>query len=382
MKQHSPYDEEDLYGDESERISIDWSRYIQAARRYRKRILLVTGVFAVLSVIIALCQQRVYRVAVTLAPEITNSRSSSSLGSLASLIGLNASAGAVSADAFNITIFPDIAQSTPFLTQLFTVQLAPQPKLPKDPIEARKVLEGPLPTVCLYDHVIGLDREPGLMKRIVTSLFGEKERDPEYLKVNPSLLTKEQEGVVKYLQKHISVSVEKKTAMTTILVSLDDPMMCAQLADTVCRHLRDYVFAYRTEKERNTLSYYEALCDSTYQTMVAAQTAYAANLDNDHSIILQSVNARRQRLQQEAEMASQVYQTMVQQREMSRARLQQLKPVFAVVQPAVTPLRPANSRRNTCIVITFIGLLFSSLWYIVLKDWIADRQKSMNATRD
>lgn len=355
-----------------EEESIDWQKYISAGLKYWRQIVKVTVVFAVLSVVVALCQKRKYVVSVTLAPEVQNPQKSGSLGSIASMFGVNLSSGMASSDALNITIFPEIVGSTPFLTQLFDVQLSPMPKLPDDPLEAKLILSQPLPTVAYYDHMTGRDKEPGFFKKIITSIFGEDEEDPDYMKVNVSMLNKEQDRVLTAMRKSISANVDKKTAMTTIVVSMDDPLMCAQLADTVCQRLREYVFEYRTEKERNNFEYYQNLCDSTYHKMVDAQAALAEVVDNDHSVVLQRVSVRRQRLEQEASLASQVYQQMVQQREMSRAQLQEMKPVFAVVEPATLPQKPANSRRKTCMTITFFGFILACAWFAVGKDWIAE----------
>lgn len=360
-----------------EEESIDWQKYISAGLKYWRQIVKVTIVFAVLSVVVALCQKRKYVVSVTLAPEVQNPQKSGSLGNIASMFGMNLSSGMASSDALNITIFPEIVGSTPFLTQLFDVQLSPMPKLPDDPLEAKLILSQPLPTVAYYDHMTGRDKEPGFFKKIITSIFGEDEEDPDYMKVNVSMLNKEQDDVLTAMRKSISANVDKKTAMTTIVVSMDDPLMCAQLADTVCQRLREYVFEYRTEKERNNFEYYQNLCDSTYHKMVDAQAALAEVVDNDHSVVLQRVSVRRQRLEQEASLASQVYQQMVQQREMSRAQLQEMKPVFAVVEPATLPQKPANSRRKTCMTITFLGFIFACAWFVVGKDWIADNLPAM-----
>lgn len=352
---------------------IDWAKYIGAFLKYWKKIALVTVVFAALSVVIALCQKREYSVSVTLAPEVQgSSRGGSSLGSLASMFGVNLGSSSTSPDAFNITIFPEIVHSTPFLTQLFDVELSPKPSLPKDMAEAKRILNGPLPKVYLYDHLTKRDKEKGAIASLIESLFGAKEEDPDYMSVNQSLLTKEQSIALTSLRNMISANVDKKTAMTTIVVKMDDPLMCTQLADTVCRRLREYVFDYRTKKERNNFDYYQSLCDSTYKTMVAAQAAYAEAVDNDHSVILQKVSVRRQRLEQEATIASQVYQQMVQQREMSRAQLQEMKPVFAVVEPATMPQKPMNSRRKTCMSITFFGFVLACAWYVIGKDWVSE----------
>lgn len=330
-----------------EEESIDWAKYISAALKYRKKIAIITICFAVLSVIVALCQKRVYSVSVILAPEVqSNSRSSSSLGGLASMLGVNLSSmGGISPDALNITIFPEIASSTPFLTNLFEVELSPKPELPKDdPIAAREIMNGPLPTVRLYDHLTGRDKEKSFLRKMKESIFGEKPEDPNYIQVNGSVLTKEQSNVLKAMRRMISVDVDKKTAMATISVSLDDPLMCSQLADTICDRLTKFVYNYRTEKERKNLDFYIALCDSAQKVMVAAQAAYAECVDNNQSVTWRKISVRSQRLEQEANIASQVYQQMVTQREASRAQLQQMKPVFAVVEPATMPQQPRDRK--------------------------------------
>lgn len=348
---------------------IDWAKYIGLFLQNWKKIIIISCIFGAIGIVAALIQKRVYSVSVTLAPEIQNSsRSGGSLGSLASMFGINMSGGANSADALNITVFPEIVSSTPFLTQLFEVELSPKPELPEDPIEARKIMQGPLPTVKLYDHITGRDKEKSWFSQLIQDLFG-KEEDPDYMKTNVSILTSEQNKVVENLRKLIAADVDKKTAMTTISVSLDDPLMCSQLADTVCRRLREYVFKYRTEKEQENFDYYEALCDSTYKKMTEAQAAYAASMDNNHNVILQTVAVRRERLQQEASLASQVYQQMVQQREISRARLQEMKPVFAVVEPSTYPQKPTNSRKKTVLMFGFFGFFLATAWYVLGKEY-------------
>lgn len=360
--QQPPYEEED---------PIDWAKYIGQFLQNWKKIFIISFIFGVIGIAAALMQKRTYQVSVTLAPEVqNNSRSGGSLSSLASMFGVNmGNMTSLSSDALNITIFPEIVSSTPFLTQLFEVELTPKPKLPKDKLEARKIMEGPLPTVKLYDHLTGRDKEKGWLRQLKESIFGEEE-DPNYMKANVSLLTKEQQKVVKYMrEKLVSADVDKKTAMTTISVIMDDPLMCSQLADTVCRRLREYVFTYRTEKEQQNFDYYEALCDSTYQVMAAAQAAYAAAVDNNQSLIRQTVAVRRERLQQEASMASQIYQQMVQQREVSRAHLQEMKPVFAVVEPGTYPQRPMKSRAKTVLLWGFMGFFLATAWFVLGKEY-------------
>lgn len=352
-------------------VSIDWPKYITAFLQNWKKIGIITFIFAAAGVCVALTQARKYSVSVTLAPESAGGHQTGNIGGLASMLGVNVGGGSSSSDALNITIFPEIVSSTPFLTSLFNVELNKMPKLPKDLAEARAVMSGPLTSVKLFDYLTGRDAEPSWWDDLKQSVLGvdKAEEDADYLVVDERRLTKEQYYTMLVLKNMISVEVDKATAMTTVSVVMDDPLMCAQLADTVCRRLRDFVFDYRTEKERQTLAYYEAMCDSTYRTMVDAQAAYAASIDNNHNVILQKVSVQTQRLEQEASVASQVYQQMVQQREMSRANLQQVKPVFAVVEPATLPQLPVNSRKNTVMMFVVLGFVLSFSWYVIVEEY-------------
>jgi uncharacterized protein involved in exopolysaccharide biosynthesis len=104
------------------------------------------------------------------------------------------------------------------------------------------------------------------------------------------------------------------------------------------------------------------LADEAYAKLVKAQAAYAARVDYDRSVILQSVSTARERLQAEASLANQIYSQMAQQRELAKGKIQEMKPVYAVVQPASVPLRPANSRAKVCIIWFFVGFCLACAW--------------------
>ena len=186
--------------------------------------------------------------------------------------------------------------------------------------------------------------------------------------VDPARLTHKQACAVEALSKSISASVDNKTGITTISVSLDDPLMVTQLADTVCRRLQEYVIVYRTQKALEDYDYYVKMTNDAQEKLIKAQAAYAASVDHERDLILQSVSSRRERLRQEAELASQLYSQMAQQQEMARAKIQEVKPVFAVIQPATMPQHATNSRKQTVLIWTFIGFLLSSLWVTLGKD--------------
>ena len=331
---------------QDDELEIDWMGIISKLLKHWKQIILIGFIFGCLGVVSALLMKRTYNVTVTLAPE-TQGRSSS-LGSITSMLGLGGAAVSSGTDAMNITLFPEMSQSTPFLVGLLDVPLTSYVS-EKD----REAGVQPLHTT-VFKHISGEDKPN----------YKPKKDEKPYTGVeNPTELTTRQAAVVKALSQNISANVDKKTGITTISVTMDDRLMAKQLADTVCTRLQKVVSEYRTKKATDDYNYYVTLADEAHAELVRAQAAYAAAVDHDRNVVLQSANARRERLQQEASLANQLYSQMAQQRELARAKIQEDKPVYAVVQPAVLPQTPMQSRAKRVLIWGFVGGVLAVAWY-------------------
>lgn len=370
--QPDDYEYEDFLEDEEdEGTPIDWATYISKLLLYWKKIAIVTCIFGAIGIITALNQKKMYQVDVILAPEVQSStRTSSSLRSIAGLLGMGSLTTGSTPDAINITLFPEVCSSTPFLTGLFDVSLTPYvaPKDAKEGVTAT-------PTT-LFDHLLGNDQEKSWFAQLKENIFT---KDTTLLEddsvINIAQLTSNQNAALKALSALIVADVDQKTGITNISVKMDDQAMATQLADTVCARLQKTVDEYRTQKERENLKYYTKLAEEAQEKYIEAQAAYAKSMDFDRSVSLLSISAEKERLQQEAQIAGQVYTQMVQQREMTRAKVQEMKPVFAVVEPATFPIYPVNSRKKTVIIFGFLGFVFAVAWYLFGKDFYENSMK-------
>ena len=182
-------------------------------------------------------------------------------------------------------------------------------------------------------------------------------------------MTKPQNRLVEYLTKQISVDVDKKTGETTIQVTLDNPVVSATVADTICKNLRDYIVEYRTRKARENLESYQKIAEESHQRYLKATKAYAYYQDHNRGLILNAVISEGQRLQNEVQISSQIYQQMKVQAEMARGKVIEDKPVFAVIQPATVPLLPSNSRRKVVMIWVFLGFAISTAWVLYGKEY-------------
>ena len=337
-----PY--QNAYEDE---LEIDWMGIISKLLKHWKQIVLIGFIFGCLGVGSALLMKRTYSVSMTLSPEVSG-RSSSSLSSITSMLGLGGGSASSGADAMNITLFPEICHSTPFLVSLLDVPLTSY-------VSEKQQEAGvqPLHTT-VYKHLSGEDK-PNYKPK--------KDQKPYTGVTDPTELTPRVAGVVKLLGQSVSADIDKKTGITTISVVMDDRLMAKQLADTVCNRLQRCVSEYRTKKATDDFNYYVMLADEAHAELVKAQAAYAAAVDHDRNVVLQSATARRERLQQEASLANQLYSNMAQQRELARAKIQEDKPVYAVVQPAVLPQQPMQSRAKHVLIWGFVGGFLAVAWY-------------------
>ncbi len=333
-------------------VEIDLMEIFYKLLKKWKFILIVSCIFGMVGVVSALMMERKWGCTITLAPESQQS-GAGSLSSITSMLGVRASGS--SADALNITLFPEICKSTPFLTQLFDVELTPYVSLED---QMKGVVAQP---TTVFKHITKEDQPKKGLARLLEKL-GKKEVEFDESIVNPVQLTPKQAAVVKYLAANISATVDNKTGITTISAVMDDRLMATQLADTVCSRLQDYVIEYRTKKANEDYQYYVKLADEAHDELVKAQAAYAASVDYDRSVILQSVNSEKERLQQEASLANEIYSQMAQQREMAKAKIQESKPVYAVVQPATVPQNPMNSRKTRVLIFGFLGFFLSCAW--------------------
>lgn len=342
---------------ESDELEIDWMGILTRLLKSWKKIVLWGFIFGVLGIVSALKMERKWGVTMTLAPEL-QSRSSGSLGSIANMLGMGNMSLSPSTDAMNITLFPEITKSTPFLVDLLDVPLTSY-------VSEKQLEEGVQPIhTTVYKHFTGEDKpKKGLSKWMYERQLKKHPEKPYNGVEDPTELTRKEAAVVKALRTNINSEVDKKTGVTTINVVMDDRLMVKQLADTVCSRLQQYVSKYRTQKAQADYEYYVLLAEEARQELVRAQAAYAAAVDYDRSVILQGARSETERLQSEASLASQIYSQMAQQRELARAKIQEEKPVYAVVQPAVLPQTPMNSRAKRVLIWGFMGGFLAVAWY-------------------
>ncbi len=348
--------------EDDDELQIDWMGILRQVLAIRKKLYIAAAVGVVLGILIALGTPKQYTVSITLSPEMGSGKSGSGLASMAASF-LGGSIGSDSPDALNATLAPDIVASTPFLLELFDARVVSQDKQ----IDTTFTAYLDEQKSSWLGYVL---KVPGMAIGCVKSLFTDKEEKTATIQEGAIELNEEDAKKLEGLRKQISADVDKKTAITTLSVTLQDPKVTATIADSVVSKLQQYITAYRTSKAKEDCQYLEKLYKERQQEYYDAQQRYARYVDANSNVVFQSTMAERERLQNDMNLAYQVYSQVAQQLQVARAKVQEEKPVFAVVEPAVVPLDPSGISRKVIVLgIIFLTVAFTGAWELLGKKY-------------
>lgn len=317
---------------------------------------------AIIGLVIGFSIPKTYKASTTLAPE-TEQRMGSSVSSIASMMGVSLDN---SVDAISVEMFPDVVASTPFIYGLFDLPVTFERK-------------DSVITTDLLDYMLEYQKSPWWSYVVsapfkalgwVMSIGKEKESDELPAVLDPQNLPKKVRGVVKYFSENIIVTVDKKSGKTQISAEMQDPLVVATVVEAVMENLKAYMSDYRTSKVRQDVENLTVIYEQRKQDYYTAQQEYAQYADANKNVVLQSAQAERERLQQEMNLAYQVYSQIATQLEAARIKEQEAKPVFAVLEPVTIPNRKAApSKAKMLLIFTFLAGCCAAAWVLFGEDY-------------
>ena len=348
-----------------EELEIDLMDLLRKVIGIRKKIYKAAGIGLIIGVIVAISIPKQYTVEVTLSPEMGNNKGGGLSGLAASFLGSGVSMGD-GTDALNASLSADIVSSTPFLLELSNMKV---PVSGSEEISLSSYLDEE--SSPWWSYVIGF---PGMVIGGVKSLFIEDEDESIFSdKASQGTieLSKKEFQKIESLKKKIVASVDKKTSMTSVTATFQDSKVAAVVADSVVKKLQEYIIDYRTSKSKEDCLYLEKLFKERQQEYYEAQRKYADYMDSHDNIILQSVRTEQERLQNDMSLAYQVYSQVAGQLQVARAKVQEEKPVFAVVEPAVVPLKTSGTSRKVYVLaFIFLSVCIAIFWNLFGKDFL------------
>lgn len=320
---------------------IDFGAVRQAIKKYKKLYYKTLGIAFVIALIIGYSLPNTYNCQILLAPE--SGGGSSSLGGLASLassFGVNIGGSSQGSDAITPNIYPDLMKSVDFKTSLF-------------PIKVKR--KNDKQSMTYYDYLKYEWRVPWW-----EDWFGLTA--PELKKdtlVNTFELTGEQARIAGLAIKYVQCKIDKKTNLITIDVTMQDPYVAAQLADSVRNRLQDFLTAYRTKKARHDLEYALKLNKQAKKDYERARLLYSEYMDANQDMTLLTAQQKQNDLENEMQLQYNNFTATSTQVLAAKALVQKETPSFTTIQSATVPLGPSGPNTKlimlVCLFLTALG---------------------------
>lgn len=311
----------------------------------KKLFCIVLPIVFVLSTAYIMCIPRTYNSSLSLAPEINNSSNlSGTIGSLASSFGFDLG-NMETTDAINPMLYPDLMDDNGFVVGLFDVKVA--------------TTDGAI-RCSYYDYLTKHQDSPFWTQGMnsIKDLFATKEPSGKASgDNNPYMLSKKQDGVANAIRKSVTINVDKKTAVITISTEAQDPLICKTLADSVKERLQVFITNYRTSKARVDEQYYKRLVTEAKRDYDKARQNYGSYADANMDVVLTSMRAKQDEMENEMQLKYNTYSTMMTQYQAAKAKVQERTPVFTVIQGAAVPLKPTAPKRMFFV----IGMCFAAI---------------------
>ena len=299
-----------------------------------------------------------YEARVSFAPE-TEAKLGSGVSSIASMMGVSIDN---SVDAISVEMFPDVLSSTPFVYELLNI-----------PVET---VDGKLNTT-LRDYMENHQKKSWLKAviaapfKLIDHIVGkETPASDTLIMTNLPINTRK---VVRYFRENTSIEMDKKTGKTTISLTMQDPLVASTVLDVIVSNLKPYMCDYRSSKDRQDVENLMSICNERKDEYYAAQKEYADFVDKNKNLGTLKAQAEQLKLQQEMQLAYQVYTQVATQLEGARIKEQQAKPVFVILEPVSLPLIKSNMGKvQLMILFAFLASFIGVVWVLFGKSMYAE----------
>lgn len=294
---------------------------------------------------------------------------------LASLAGINLPSSASSAD-ISPAVYPVIITSLPFQNELL-----------KTTVSSKKFGAN----IKLIDYLIAVRRDNqqlkikkytlGLPATIIGSLRPKRERGTANDNVESPLqnifsLSPEESQARGVLRSALRLIIDETTGAISIESFLPEAVPAAQLANNAQMILEKLIRQYKVQKAENQLEFIQDLYGQKKVEYESAQNDLSNYQDANRIISNSKGYTEQQILQDRYNLTFGIFNQISSQLEAKKIEVQENKPVFSIIQPAIIPKSKIGPNHLMAILVAlFIGLFIGLMLIFLreLKDYIASK---------
>jgi uncharacterized protein involved in exopolysaccharide biosynthesis len=312
------------------------------------------GIF--LGLLVAFLSPVEYESNAILLPEVKSSEGGASqlLEQYGGLLGMSGSADLGSSAIIPPQLFPQIVSSLPFQLKLLNQRIEFQKVDTTTTVyEFFTELHRPSFITSLKKYTIGL---PNIVVNLFRKETSIKTMLPRGFETDSILvLSKGQFGIINDMRKRVSINLDEEAGVIYLNVTMPDPYAAAQVANVSIDLIREYVTNYKTRKSEEDLKYAIKQMQTANEKFILAQNKLAEFRDSNINLSSARAETQLERLQSEYDLTFNVYNSLAQQVEQAKLKVQEQTPVLSVLQPAHIPIEKSQPKR-TRILFIFIGL--------------------------
>lgn len=175
----------------------------------------------------------------------------------------------------------------------------------------------------------------------------------------------EERAVMGWLEMQILLTSEG--GILDISTTLEDPMAAALVNAHLIEYIEEYIKDYRSQKARQnleaTLDRYEVVKERYEE----AQNNLAEYLDGNINLSTETARLEQERLSNEENLRSDIYNQVSQEVEQARMVLQQQIPVFNVLEKPDIPTSPSSGSSPLILVISGLLGLFLGVGFVLIR---------------
>ena len=325
----------------------------------KRLIIIVTSVFVVLGLLVALFSSKEYTSACDVVPQASDSSALSRMGSLAALAGINLDQ-MQNVKTLSPLVYKNIMESTTFRKELMQTQL--NFKEIDHPISFYEYCtneEYNKPSIGEYI----IKYTVGLPFVILKAIRGEQPA-PDYGKLKKSgasaieTVTKEEYECLKVLDDCISIRLDDKKGYVTISANMPEAVVAAQMAQATLELLQKYITEFKIEKVQSNLDFVQERYNEAKSNFEDIQARRAKFRDANMNTTRYSAQAELEKLNAEYSLAMNLYSELASQLERAKINVKETMPVLTVITPVTVPFKKSKPKRVIILfAYTFFGVL-------------------------
>lgn len=309
-----------------------------------------------------------YTASSSFIPTSGNSSKGSSLGSLASLAGVNLDL-ASSGDEIPVALYPNIVKSAPYKLALLETFV----NLENDSITIRDYfLNKSTPILSIAKkYTIGL---PGLILGVFKS--------DETLLENQTLLQidSDTQSLFELLDAILVLTVNEKEGFVEISFSDNNPFIAAQVTNSAQLLLQKKIISQRTEFSLAQYKYTFQQYELKKQEFRTIQKEVAVFKDRNSAIGNAQFQTKLQQLEAEYSIVNAVYTELAKNLEQTKLQINKDTPIFSVLNPVIVPYEKSAPKRLLLIIIySFLGIVIG-VGYLLIKEPLGLIKKEITTT--